>query len=115
MSDSAEARNTFAAVDLGSNSFHLVVARRAWVDGRPDELVRGIDLIGTPLLAFSRIVRAGETHRVFNGSCGAESGWVPVSALAPALLVSELETQRKAKAQRTPPLLPAPGAQAVRP
>jgi predicted Zn-dependent protease len=95
------------------NAFHVNVleAWRVYVDGRPDELVRGVDLIGTPLDAFSRIVAAGETHDVFNGVCGAESGWVPVSALAPSLLVSQMETQRKGKGQERPPLLPPPGAQ----
>lgn len=94
------------------NAFQVDVleAHRVWVDGRPDELVRGIDLIGTPLVAFSRIVRAGESKEVFNGSCGAESGWVPVSGVAPALLVAQLETQRKQKGQNMPPLLPAPEA-----
>ena len=81
---------------------------RVWVDGRPDELVRGVDLIGTPLEAFSKIVRAGELQRVFNGNCGAESGWVPVSAVSPSLLLESIETQRKRKDQETPPLLPPP-------
>ena len=92
------------------NAFNVnvLVARRVWVDGREDELVRGIDLIGTPLVAFSRIAAAGERKEVFNGNCGAESGWVPVSATAPSLLVTQLETQRKSKGQNTPPLLPAP-------
>lgn len=89
---------------------NVLIARRVWVDGRPDQLVRGIDLIGTPLVAFSRIALAGPTREVFNGSCGAESGWVPVSAVAPAMLVSQVETQRKRKGQNTPPLLPAPVA-----
>ncbi|HMV66731.1 MAG TPA: TldD/PmbA family protein [Myxococcota bacterium] len=94
------------------NAFNVdvLVAWRVYVDGRPDELVRGIDLIGTPLDAFSRIVAAGELHEVFNGVCGAESGWVPVSASAPALLISQMETQRKEKSQDRPPLLPAPTA-----
>jgi len=92
------------------NAFQVdvLLAHRVYVDGRPDELVRGIDLIGTPLVAFSRIAAAGESHAVFNGVCGAESGWVPVSAVAPALLVSQLETQRKTKGQHQPPLLPPP-------
>lgn len=94
------------------NAFQVDVleAHRVWVDGRPDELVRGIDLIGTPLVAFSRVLLAGESKDVFNGSCGAESGWVPVSGVAPALLVAQLETQRKQKGQNTPPLLPPPTA-----
>ncbi len=92
------------------NAFNVnaVVAYRVFVDGRPDQLVRGIDLIGTPLEAFSNIVAAGETKRVFNGNCGAESGWVPVSAIAPSLLLRQIETQRKPRGQETPPLLPPP-------
>lgn len=99
-------------------SVDVLVAWRVYTDGRPDELVRGIDLIGTPLVTLSRIVRAGEVHEVFNGMCGAESGMVPVSAVSPALLISQVETQRKAKGQGMPPLLPPPGStasQEVRP
>ncbi len=91
-------------------SVDVLVAWRVFVDGRPDELVRGVDLIGTPLVTLSRIVRAGQVHEVFNGMCGAESGMVPVAAAAPSMLVSQVETQRKAKDQGTPPLLPPPGA-----
>jgi len=92
------------------NAFNVnvLVAYRVYVDGRPDELVRGVDLIGTPLVTFSHILRAGEQIDVFNGSCGAESGWVPVSASSPSLLVRQVETQRKARGQNTPPLLPGP-------
>lgn len=86
----------------------VVIARRIYLDGRPDELVRGVDLIGTPLVTFGRIEMAGDRVEVFNGRCGAESGWVPVSAVSPALLVGEVETQRKSTAQLTPPLLPPP-------
>jgi len=91
-------------------SIKVLLCRRIYVDGRPDELVREVDLIGTPLVTLSRIVRAGEVHRAFNGLCGAESGRVPVTAISPALLVSQVETQRKAKGQVTPPLLPPPGS-----
>ena len=92
------------------NAFNVdvVQARRVYVDGRPDELVRGLNLIGTPLESFSKIVGAGDVPDVFNGSCGAESGWVPVSAAAPPLLTTSIETQRKPKGQDTPPLLPPP-------
>jgi len=92
------------------NAFQIdvLVARRLYVDGRPDELVRGIDLIGTPLQTFSQIVGASEEDGVFNGTCGAESGWVPVSAVAPSLLLRQVETQRKARGQTKPPLLALP-------
>ena len=109
--DDIDGGYTFTDRDI-PNAFQVDVlqARRVWVDGRPDELVRGIDLIGTPLQTFSRILAAGATTEVFNGTCGAESGWVPVSAASPALLVSQIETQRKAKGQGKPPLLAPPPA-----
>jgi predicted Zn-dependent protease len=81
---------------------------RVYADGRPDELVRGIDLVGTPLVAFSNLVAAGAEREVFNGHCGAESGWVPVSAVAPSLLFRRLEFQLKEKGQERPPLLAKP-------
>ena len=82
---------------------------RVWADGRPDELIRGADLIGTPLVAFSQVLAASDQVAVFNGYCGAESGYVPVSASAPDLLLKELEIQRGDKAHDRPPLLPTPG------
>src|SRR5690606_30324573 len=81
---------------------------RVFADGRPDELVRGIDLVGTPFVAFGNLVATGDDPQVFNGVCGAESGWVPVSAVAPSLLFSKLEFQLKEKGQERPPLLPKP-------
>lgn len=86
-----------------------VVVWRVYADGRPDELVRGVDLIGTPLTTFERILAAGDDVDVFNGVCGAESGWVPVSASSPSLLVGEVEVQRREKANDRPPILPPPG------
>lgn len=92
------------------NSFVVkpVGAWRVYVDGRPDELVRGVDVVGTPLQSFARIAAAAEPVEVFNGVCGAESGWVPVSAASPALLVTSVEIQRREKAHDRPPILPAP-------
>lgn len=92
------------------NSFNVspVEVLRVYVDGRPDELVRGVDLIGTPLSMFSHIAAAGDSPVTFTGSCGAESGWVPVSCVSPAIYVSQIETQRRKKAQYTPPILKAP-------
>lgn len=91
------------------NAFNVrpTVVYRIYPDGR-EELVRGVDLIGTPLVAFSKIVAADNDFAVFNGVCGAESGWVPVSAGAPGLLISQIEVQRKEKSQERAPLLPAP-------
>jgi TldD protein len=87
-----------------------LVVYRVYVDGRPDELVRGVSIVGTPLAAMKRIIATGDKPEVFNGECGAESGTVPVSAVAPAMLVSEIETQRQQQGTQRPPILPIPGA-----
>ncbi|HHO51257.1 MAG TPA: hypothetical protein ENK18_10385, partial [Deltaproteobacteria bacterium] len=94
------------------NAFNVRAATtwRVFADGRPDELVRGIDLVGTPLVAFGNLLAAGDDPQVFNGTCGAESGWVPVSAVAPSLLFSRLEFQLKEKGQDRPPLLSKPSS-----
>lgn len=81
---------------------------RVYSDGRPDELVRGVDLVGTPLAMFSQIECTGNDYAVFTGMCGAESGSVPVTAIAPSLLVRMIEVQKKSKSQTAPPLLPKP-------
>jgi len=93
------------------NAFNVRANRvfRVYADGRPDERVRGVDLVGTPLVAFSQVFESGDTPEVFNGVCGAESGWVPVSAVSPALLVRRLELQLKERGDLPPPLLPRPG------
>ena len=85
-----------------------VIVHRIYPDGRPDELVRGVDLIGTPLTSFSKIIAAGQEAKVFNGHCGAESGSVPVSAVSPPLLTTQIEVQKKYKASDKPPVLPPP-------
>ena len=90
-----------------------LVVYRVYVDGRPDELVRGVSIVGTPLAAMKRIVSTSDKPEVFNGECGAESGTVPVSAVAPAMLVSEIETQRQQQGTQRPPILPIPGAPAI--
>jgi TldD protein len=86
-----------------------VIVYKVYPDGRPDELVRGVDIVGTPLAALTRIITTGDKQHVFNGICGAESGSVPVSAAAPALLFSEMEVQKRAHGHERPPILPAPG------
>jgi predicted Zn-dependent protease len=85
-----------------------LIVYRVYPDGRPDELVRGVDIVGTPLASFARILATGDKPAVFNGYCGAESGNVPVSAVSPAVLVSEIEIQKKEAARDRPPVLPPP-------
>lgn len=92
------------------NAFNVTpnVVYRIYTDDRAPELVRGVDLIGTPLAAFAKIVATSDRIGIFNGICGAESGGVPVSASSPELLVSEVEVQKKAQSQEAMPILPAP-------
>jgi predicted Zn-dependent protease len=85
-----------------------IVVYKVYPDGRPDELIRGADIVGTPLASFAKILATSDRPQVFNGYCGAESGSVPVSAVSPALLVSEIEIEKKNKSQDRPPLLPFP-------
>lgn len=92
------------------NAFNVmpIIVYKVFVDGRPEEIVRGVDLIGTPLTTFSNIIASGDDIGIFNGICGAESGGVPVSASAPSILVSKIEVQKKQKSEEKPPILSAP-------
>ena len=84
-----------------------VLVWRIYPDGRPDELVRGVDIVGTPLAAMNRILLTGDTTEIFNGICGAESGSVPVAAAAPAMLFAEIEVQKRQHSRnRHPSCLP---------
>jgi predicted Zn-dependent protease len=85
-----------------------LVVYKVFPDGKPDQLVRGVDIVGTPLVSLTKIVATGDTQEVFNGYCGAESGSVPVAAAAPAILISELEVQKKETSTDKPPILPPP-------
>ncbi|HVW24223.1 MAG TPA: metallopeptidase TldD-related protein [Polyangiaceae bacterium] len=93
----------------GSQAFKVlpVMVYRIYPDGR-EELVRGVDLEGTPLASLARIEAAGNDFEVFNGVCGAESGWVPVSATSPSLLLGQIEVTRQEKSHDRPPLLEPP-------
>jgi len=99
----------------GLQAFTVIplVVYRVYADGRPDELIRGADIVGTPLSSFAEIMATSDRMEVFNGVCGAESGDVPVSAVAPAILVGKIEIQRKERSQDRPPYLsrPTDGAQ----
>ncbi|MEM6642888.1 MAG: TldD/PmbA family protein [Bacteroidota bacterium] len=92
------------------NAFNVAPTEvyKVFVDDRPNQLVRGVNLIGTPLAMFSTIEAAGDRSAVFNGFCGAESGSVPVSAIAPMILATKIETQKKVEKSSTGPLLPDP-------
>jgi predicted Zn-dependent protease len=92
------------------NAFKVipVIVYKIYTDGRQDELIRGVDIIGTPLTCFSKIIATSNRSQIFNGFCGAESGYVPVSAISPDILVSEIEIQKKEKGTDKPPILQPP-------
>ena len=99
---SARAVNSFAVIPLE--------VYRVFVDGRPDEMVRGVDLIGTPLSMFAGIIYAGtmESAQIFFGTCIADSGSIPVTAISPTILVRQIEMQRRPRASDRGPILPRP-------
>ncbi|HXG30598.1 MAG TPA: metallopeptidase TldD-related protein [Thermodesulfobacteriota bacterium] len=70
--------------------------------------VRGVEIVGTPLVSINKIIATGDDYAVFNGFCGAESGYVPVSTIAPSILLSEIELQRISEKREKLPLLPPP-------
>ncbi len=90
-------------------SFKLEAKRvfKVYPDGRK-EVVRGLDVVGTPLVSFNKIIAAGDDDTLFNGTCGASSGWVPQSNIAPSLLFENLEMEKTRKSDFKPPVLPAP-------
>jgi predicted Zn-dependent protease len=96
------------------NAFNVrpLVVYRVYTDDRPDELVRGVDIIGTPLAALTKVMAAGDDVNLFNGFCGAESGGIPVGAVSPTLLLRELEVQKKEVSRASAPVLPPPGVPA---
>lgn len=91
-----------------------VMAYRLYPDGKR-ELVRGIDISGTPLVALQSIRAASRQVETFNGVCGAESGWVPVSASAPSLLIEKLEIEKGFIPPDRPPVMQPPSIRAVQP
>lgn len=100
----------FTMTDTGSPQVFKLEPKlvyRVYPDGRK-EVVRGVDLVGTPLVSFSQILAAADDDNVFNGDCGAESGWVPVAAIAPSVLFKTLEVEHTAKSAVKPPMLPPP-------
>ena len=80
---------------------------RLYPDGRK-EIVRGLHLAGMPLSSFREVMATADDYDIFNGSCGAESGWVPVSAIAPSTLLRTVELEKASKNSQRLPLLPPP-------
>ena len=76
-------------------------------DGR-EELVRGVEFVGTPLSMIAKILAAGNDSTATNGICGAESGFIPVTSIAPSVLLSEVELQTTSYQKMRRPVLPPP-------
>jgi predicted Zn-dependent protease len=92
-----EVSNGFTTTSkLAPNTFSItpVLVYKVYTDGSPDELIKGVSLIGTPLTLFSEINETGNKVDVFNGYCGAESGLIPVSTIAPSLFLNKIEIQK---------------------
>lgn len=81
---------------------------KVFADGKPDQLVRGISLVGTPLAMFAEIEAMGGEYGLFNGTCGAESGGVPVSSICPMMFVKKIEIQKRQKSSNIKPILDNP-------
>ncbi len=96
--------------DFNPQTFNLrpSLVRKVYADGRPDELVRSVRIIGTPMAALEHILETSDNVGVFNGSCGAESGWVPQSNCAPSILVEGLEIERTHPGKNVKPILTPP-------
>ncbi len=67
-------------------------------------LVRGLDLVGTPLGFLSHVLGEGKDMTVINHRIG----WVPMSVIAPSLVLSQVELQRSKEPPVNPPILPPP-------
>ena len=58
--------------------------------------------------SINKIIATSDRYGVFNGYCGAESGMVPVSTVAPDMLFGEIELQRAQEGTERPQVLPPP-------
>ena len=81
--------------------------RKIYPDGR-EELVSGVDFVGTPLSMVSKVVATGDDEMVINGYCGAESGLIPVTSITPSILLTEVELQGAHEKNLRRPILPPP-------
>lgn len=80
---------------------------KVFPDGR-EEMVRGVEFVGTPLSMISKVIATGMDDTVINGFCGAESGFIPVTSITPSVLLSEVELQVAPETRLRPPILPPP-------
>ncbi len=85
-----------------------ILVYKIYTENGREELVRGVEIVGTPLSSISKILFTGDDYKVMNGYCIAESGFIPISTIAPSILLSEIELQRTSSMKTKPPILPPP-------
>jgi TldD protein len=93
--------------DFQAFSGDISYATLVYPNGR-EVCVRGVNFVGTPLQSLSNIVALGDAPELDNGFCGAESGLLPITTIAPAVLVKNLELQGKDEELETPSILKRP-------
>jgi TldD protein len=100
--------------ETGTNAYNfqafsgeIMVAKKLLPDGS-EQYINGVDFVGTPLNSLSQILALGDSAEVDNSFCGAESGYIPVSTISPAVLLSWLELQSKKQTRVTQYVLPIP-------
>ena len=96
-----------ARYDFQGFSGEISYATLVYPNGR-EVCVRGVNFIGTPLQALSNIIAVGKDQVMENGYCGAESGFIPVTTISPAILLRNLELQAKEEELVTQYILPKP-------
>lgn len=101
--------------ETGSRDFQVFKGKplylyKVYPDGR-EELVRGVEFVGTPIAMINKVILAGDDDTAFNAFCGAESGFIPVSTIAPSALLSEVELQAAHGPRLRRPILPPPVVQ----
>jgi len=101
--DTSTARGHYQAFRGTPEEVYLVDAKTG-----NETLIRGVELVGTPLITINKILATSDAYEVSNAYCGAESGSIPVATIAPSSLVKEVELQREREEKLRPPILPPP-------
>ena len=89
---------------IGDFFVNFNYAYKVYADGRPDELVNGAQVYSFRDAMYNAITAMGAECEVHNALCGAKSGFVPVSLIAPKSLFKcvklSLPTNDKAHATK---------------
>jgi TldD protein len=105
--DTSGGETDTTSYDFQAFAGQISFATLVYPDGK-EEVVRGVDFVGTPLQALQNIVAVGDDQVIDNHFCGAESGFLPVTTISPSILIKNLELQAKDETLITQFLLPRP-------